>query len=118
MCLGILHIFSDLEGVFVHGYLRKLDTDDACIFDVVRISEEFVQSMHQFKSEQFDSFLGGLSEDENGNIKYEKDDHSIMLNYTYRQPRNAVETKVSQIQNELTTVKEKCRRPKSTWNNC
>ena len=68
MCLGILHIFSDLEGVFVCGFLRKLDKNDATIFEVFGLSENFIDSMNQFKSPQFDSFLLGLKEDENGNI--------------------------------------------------
>ena len=57
----------------------------------------------------FDLFLNGLQEDEYGNIIYTKDDHSITLNYTHHQSRNAVQTKVSRIENELNSVKEKIR---------
>ena len=53
MCLGLLHLFSDLQGVFVHEFLRRLDADDALLVDVYRTSEEFVEAMHAFDTKQF-----------------------------------------------------------------
>ena len=73
-CLSILHMIVDLEEVFVSKFLRKLDTDEAKLFDVFRLSETFTKSMNDLKTPLFDSFLGGLSEDNYGNVKYEKFD--------------------------------------------
>ena len=36
-CLSILHIMADLEEVFVIQFLKKLDTDEARLFDVFNI---------------------------------------------------------------------------------
>ena len=62
ICLSILHMMTDLEEVFVSKFLRKLDTDEATLFDVFRLSETFTKSMNDLKTPLFDSFLGGLSE--------------------------------------------------------
>ena len=44
ICLSILHMMTDLEEVFVSKFLRKLDTDEATLFDVFRLSETFTKS--------------------------------------------------------------------------
>ena len=67
-------MMTDLEEVFVPKFLRKLDIDKAALFDVSRLSETFKKSMNDLKTPLFDSFLGGLSEDNYGNVKYEKFD--------------------------------------------
>ena len=43
-CLSILHMIADLEEVFVSTFLRNLDTDEATLFDVFRLSETFTKS--------------------------------------------------------------------------
>ena len=65
---------TDLEEIFVSKFLRKLDIDKVTLFDVFRLSETFTKSMNDLKTPLFDSFLGGLSEDNYGNVKYEKFD--------------------------------------------
>ena len=40
-CLSILHMIADLKEVFVSKFLRKLDTDEATLFNVFRLSETF-----------------------------------------------------------------------------
>ena len=72
--LSILHMMADLKEVFVSKFLRKLDIDEATLFDVFRLSETFKKSMKNLKTPLFNSFLGGLSEDNYGNVKYEKFD--------------------------------------------
>ena len=37
-------MIADLEEVFVSKFLRNLDTDDATLFDVFRLSETFTKS--------------------------------------------------------------------------
>ena len=101
MCLGILHIFADLKGVFVNDFLRKLDCDDSLLIDVYRVSEEFVESMSAFNTSAFDLFLSGLEEDEFENVLYKQDEHSIILNYTHHQSRHATQTKIKRIEDEL-----------------
>ena len=61
-CLSILHMMAALEEVFVSKFLRKLDADEATLFDAFRLSETFTKSMNDLKTPLFDSFLGGLSE--------------------------------------------------------
>ena len=43
--LSIIHIMADLEEVFVL-ILKRLDTDEARLFDVFRLSETFTKSMN------------------------------------------------------------------------
>ena len=40
LCLDILHLLADLQGVKISDYLRKLDTDDAVIMDVFGLSKK------------------------------------------------------------------------------
>ena len=86
---------TDLEEVFVPKFLRKLDIDKATLFDVSRLSETFKKSMNDLKTPLFDSFLGGLSEDNYGNVKYEIFDekgnkNTITLNHQHRPSRRSM----------------------------
>ena len=85
-CLSILHMMTDLEEVFVSKFSRKLDTDEATLFDVFRLSETFTKSMNDLKTPLFDSFI---SEDNYGNVTYEKFDdkgnkNTITLNHQHQ----------------------------------
>ena len=79
-CHSSLHMMADLEEVFGLKFLRKLDTDEARLFDVFRLSETFTKSMNALKISLFDSFLEGLSENDYGNLKYEKFDEKVNKN--------------------------------------
>ena len=70
LCLAILHLLADLQGVMIGDYLRKLDTDDAVIMDVFGLSKKFVQVIQQLRTPLIDQFLSGLQKDEFGNIQY------------------------------------------------
>ena len=108
-CLSILHMMVDLEEVFVSKFLRKLDTDKAKLFDVFRLSETFTKSMNDLKTALFDSFLGGLSEDNYGNVKYEKFDekgnkNTITLNHQHRPSQRSM-SKIELINEESKELK-------------
>ena len=108
LCLSILHIMADLDEKFVARFLRKLDTNDATIFEVLRLSEAFTNSIQDLKTPLFDSFIAGLREDDNGNIIYEKDQdgskHTITLNYQHRPSRNS--NKLDEIRKESNSLKQ------------
>ena len=55
MCLDIFHLMVDLEELFVAKILRKLDTNDAAIFEVSSLLDTFSYSMQNFKTPLFDS---------------------------------------------------------------
>ena len=44
---------EDLEEVFVSKFVKKLDTDEATLFDVFRLSETFAKSMNDLKTPLF-----------------------------------------------------------------
>ena len=69
LCLAILHLLVDLQGVMISDYLRNLDTVDAVIMDVFELSKKFVHAIQELKTPLFDQFLNGLQEDEFGNIQ-------------------------------------------------
>ena len=50
ICLNILHFMADPEEMFVAQLLRKLDTNDATIFNVLKLPEIFSNSMHKLKA--------------------------------------------------------------------
>ena len=97
--LSVSSIYDgDLEEVFVSKLLRKLDADEATLFDVFRLSETITNSMNDLKTPLFDSFLGGLSEDNYGNVKYMKFDekghkNSIMLNHQHQPSQRTMSKK-------------------------
>ena len=102
-------MMADLKEVFVSKFLRKLDIDEAALFDVFRLSETFKKSMNNLKTPLFDSFLGGLSEDNYGNIKYEKFDekgnkNTITLNHQHRPSRRSM-SKIELINEESKELK-------------
>ena len=110
-CLSILHIMADLEEVFVIKFLKKLDTDEARLFDVFRLSETFTKSMNDLKIPLFDSFSGGLTEDNYGNLKYEKFDekgnkNTITINHQHRSGRRSI-SKIEFIIEESKEIKGK-----------
>ena len=55
-------MMAGLEELFVSKFLRKLDADEATLFDAFRLSETFTKSINDHKTPLFDSFLGGLRE--------------------------------------------------------
>ena len=123
-------MMTDLEEVFVSKFLRKLDTDDATLCDVFRLSQTFTKSMNDLKTPLFDSFLGGLSEDDYGNVKYEKFDekgNTIMLNHQHRHSQRTM-SKIELIDEESKELKgriimnyqnyQKCRGSKPKMNDC
>ena len=106
ICLSILHMMTDLEEVFVSKFLRKLDTDEATLFDVFRLSETFTKSMNDLKTPLFDSFI---SEDNYGNVTYEKFDdkdnkNTITLNHQHRPSRRSM-SKIELINEESKELK-------------
>ena len=108
-CLSILHMMADLEEVFVSKFLRKLDTDEATLYNVFRLSETFTKYMNDLKTPPFDSFLGGLSEDNYGNVKYEKFDekgnkNTIKLNHQHQPSRRSM-SKIELINEESKELK-------------
>ena len=54
-CLIILYMMAGLEEVFASKFLRKLDADEAKLFNVFRLSEIFTKSMNDLKTPLFDS---------------------------------------------------------------
>ena len=99
------------EEVFVSKLLRKLDTDEATLFNVFRLSETITNSMNDLKMPLFDSFLGGLSEDNYGNVKYMKFDekghkNSIMLNHQH-QPSQRTVSKIELTNEESRELKRR-----------
>ena len=105
--LGILHMMADLEELFVSNFLRKLDTDEATLCNVFRLSQTFTKSMNDLKTPLFDSFLGGLSEDDHGNVKYEKFDekgNTIMLNHQHQHSQRTM-SKIELINEESKELK-------------
>ena len=50
-CLSILHMMADIKEVFVSKFVRKLDTDEATLFNVFRRSETFIKSMNNLKTQ-------------------------------------------------------------------
>ena len=105
-CLSILHMMTDLEEVFVSKFSRKLDTDEATLFDVFRLSETFTKSMNDLKTPLFDSFI---SEDNYGNVTYEKFDdkgnkNTITLNHQH-QPSRRSTSKIELINEESKELK-------------
>ena len=107
-CLSILHMMVDLEEVFVSKFFKKLDTDEATLFNVFRLSEIFTKSMNDLKTPLLDSFLGGLSEDNYGNVKYEKfekhNKNTIILNHQHRPSRKSM-SKIEPINEESIELK-------------
>ena len=108
--LSILHIMADLEEVFVL-ILKRLDTDEARLFDVFRLSETFTKSMNDLTIPLFDSFSGGLTEDNYGNPKYEKfgekgNKNTITLNHQHRPSRRSI-SKIEVIIEESKELKGK-----------
>ena len=109
LCLAILHLLADLQGVMISDYLRNVDTDDAVIMDVFELSKKFVHAIQELKIPLFDQFLNGLQEDEFGNIQNRyKSGHLITLNYTVRPVRRSGnDDKFTSIRSDLNAVKEK-----------
>ena len=102
-------MMTDLEEIFVSKFLRKLDIDKVTLFDVFRLSETFTKSMNDLKTPLFDSFLGGLSEDNYGNVKYEIFDekgnkNTITLNHQHRPSRRSM-SKIELINEESKELK-------------
>ena len=71
-CMILLHLMADLEPIFVNKFLRKLDTNDATLFEVFGHTENFVSLMKEINTPLLEKFLEGLKEDRNGNILCEK----------------------------------------------
>ena len=108
-CLNILHMMADLKEFLVSKFLRKPDTDEATLFNVSRLSETFTKSTSDLKTPLFDSFLGGLSEDNYGKVKYEKFDekgnkNTITLNNQHQPSRRSM-SKIELINEESKELK-------------
>ena len=102
---------ADLEEVFVLIFLKRLDTDEARLFDVFRLSETFTKSMNDLTIPLFDSFSGGLTEDNYGNPKYEKfgekgNKNTITLNHQHRPSRRSM-SKIELINEESKELKRR-----------
>ena len=113
-CFTLLHLFADLEPIYMQNFLRRLDTSEATLFEVFGLTKKFVTSMKDFKTPLLDQYLSGLREDAFGNVKYDKpedvevgDDvhrHTITLNYTHRS-RRVGPTKMEEIEQEAKDLK-------------
>ena len=106
MCLGILHLMADLEGIMINDFLRKLDTDDAIIMDVYGESMRFIDALNSLKTPLYDRFLSGLKEDEHGNMQYHFESDHLNLQYSARPMRGDID-KVTRIRRELDDVKSR-----------
>ena len=67
-CLPIMHTLADVDEIFMKGFIRRLDTDKACIIDVFQESSKAISALNTMDSKMFDSFFNGLSEDDMGHI--------------------------------------------------
>ena len=107
---SILHILADLEKAFVSKFLRKLDTDEATLFEVFGLTEKFVDSVKELETPALEKFISGLREDEHGNVIYEGeylgDTHSVTLNYPHRPVRTGL-NKVEVITKQCQSLKKK-----------
>ena len=103
-CVGILHLFADLDAIMIGDFLRKLDTDDAVIMDVYGESMRFIEVLNDFKTPLYDQFISGLVEDDWGNTIYKLDNDHITLQYSARSFRRGID-KVAIIKGELDELK-------------
>ena len=107
-----MHLLGDVEEVFMSSFLRHLDGDESVIIDVFHESAEAISNLDALKLKLFSSYLGGLKEDEYGNVLLSTttstgEEHLLQLNYTHYQGRGATESKVEKIKREANGLKDK-----------
>ena len=85
-------------------FLRRLDTNDATLFEVFGLTETFVDNMKKFESPCFDKFLSDLNTDEYGNIVYDSGDNSIVLNCSHHPTRRSMD-RLGEIRKEGESLK-------------
>ena len=90
-CQTLLHLMADLEPVFMQQFLRRLDTNDATLFEVFGLTEAFVDNMEKFESPCLDKFISGLKTDDYGNIIYDSGENSIVLNCSHHPTRRSMD---------------------------
>ena len=92
----------------ISDYLRKLDTDDVVIMDVLGFPKKFGHVIQELKTPLFDQYLNGLQEDEFGNIQYQSESgHLIILHYSARPVRRSGnDDKFTRIRSNFECCKE------------
>lgn len=72
ICFRILHVMTDVQGLFIGSFLRKLDADNELLIEVFSDSERMIDENGNLRTPLHDAFLACLFKDGNGNILFKK----------------------------------------------
>ena len=72
ICFSILHVMTDVQGLFIGSFFRKLDTDNELLIEVFSDSERMIDENGNLRTPLHNAFLACFFKDGNGNILFKK----------------------------------------------